>query len=167
MFFANLNFTKNVGIVSEFNYEQKGFKYYSSLGLQQQFIEGEKSFQYFTVPILFRYQFGTNIKFYTTIGTYMGILLAAKDKGVQMDYSVSPTSTIIWIDNIYHETQDVDIGLCLGAGFQFPINHRLGLLFDGRYKPGLMLLEPDKIYIEEYKNVSFSLSIGLIYHLAY
>jgi len=165
--FANLNFTKNVGIISEFNYEQKGFKYSLASGIQQEYIKGEKSFQYFTVPILFKYQFGRSTRFYITIGSYMGILLAANDKGLYEDYTTTPNTITAWDDNIYRDTQDVDIGLCFGAGLQIPINYKFGLLLDGRYNSGLMLLEPDKIYVEEYKNVSLNLSFGLVYHLAY
>jgi hypothetical protein len=165
--FANFNFTKNLGVVSEFNYEQKGFKYHSDLESLSGRIEGEKSFDYFSVPILFRYQFGRSTKFYLTIGTYMGILLAARDIGFLEDLTTSPPIIKNWNSNIYRDTQDVDVGLCFGAGFQIPINKKFGIILDGRYNKGLMLLEPDKIYVEEYKNVSFNLSAGLIYHLAY
>ncbi len=165
--FANLNFTKNVGVVSEFNYEQKGFKYQSYSETLSEYLEGEKSFDYFSVPILFRYQFGKSTKFYITIGTYMGILLAARDIGYSEDRTINPIEVTNWNTNIYSDTQDVDIGLCFGAGIQIPIHPKFGILLDGRYNKGLMLLEPDKIYVEEYKNLSFSIDVGLIYRLAF
>ncbi|NJO69448.1 MAG: PorT family protein [Bacteroidetes bacterium] len=132
--FANFNFTKNFGVVSEFNFERKGFSYHSDLETSSEYIEGERSFDYFSVPILFRYQFGSSTKFYITIGTYMGILLAARDIGFSEDRIATPVVVTNWDTNIYRDTQDVDVGLCFGTGFQIPINTRFGIIVDGRYK---------------------------------
>lgn len=166
--FANFNFTKNVGVVSEINYEQKGFKYNNgNFNNQVLRINGEKRFDYFTIPIFFKYQLGSKLKFYFNIGTYMGILLYANDNGFLTDYSTSPETTSQWNNNIYFDTQDVDIGLCFGAGFQIPVNKRIGILFETRYNSGLLLIEPDKIFVEEYQNKDLSLNLGLAYHLLY
>lgn len=164
--FANFNFTRMMGVVSEINYEQKGFRYKSYSNQTEQII-GEKRFDYLTIPILFKYQFGKNTKFFVTIGTYLGILVYAYDKGQITDESVLPPLVSSWNHDIYFDTQDVDMGLSFGVGLQIPLNRRFGLVLEGRYQPGLMLVEPDKMFIEEYRNVSMELNLGIIYHLAY
>jgi len=164
--FANFNFTKIIGVVAEINYEQKGFKYRSYIN-QTDETAGEKSFDYITIPILFKYQFGKSIKFFVTIGSYLGVLVHANDRGQTIDKLTLPPLVNSWDNDIYFDTQDVDMGLCFGAGFKVPINQIFGLVLEGRYQPGLMIIEPDKIFVEEYRNLSLNMSLGVVYHLAY
>lgn len=133
-FLAGISFeyymNENISIKTNLNYERKSLSqsggYYDENGI---FIEMEANihYDYLTLPILFKYEFGNTNNFYVNGGPFLGLLLNAKIKG---DNSPS--------DDITSLNKKIDGGLSLGIGTKFQLNSKNILSIELRDNYGLL-----------------------------
>lgn len=121
-------FNDNFSIQTEPMFLMKGAKNIEGGGDPD--IIGKLSF--IEVPIFLKYTFGETIKPYFIAGPSFGFLLSsnleAEMGGVKIE------------SNIKENTQKLDLGLGLGAGFEIPLNV-LSVFVEGRYTVGLVNLQ--------------------------
>lgn len=163
--FALAPMGKRIDGIFEINYEQKGFKYSSQDISNSTKTEVERIYDYLTIPVGIKYNFGKNVKPYFKIGIFLALLMDAKDIGTETNYSVSPPFENSWEESIMYKTETVDLGIFFGFGIQYKFSSKFIFLIEGNLNYGLMLLEPDKILVEEMRNMSFLVSLGFAYTL--
>jgi len=163
--FAFAPISKHIDGFFELNFEQKGYKYTLQDISNSTKTEGEHIYDYLTFPVGFKYKFGQKLKPYVKIGIFLALLMNAKDIGTETNYAVSPPVDNSWEKSIMYKTETVDLGIFFGFGIQYRFSSKLMFLIEGNLNYGLMLLEPDKILIEEMRNRSFLVSLGFGYVL--
>ena len=163
--FVDYRFSDHAFISLDALYEQKGYKYEDQDISAKIRIEGIRYYEYLNFPFMFKYKFGKTVKINLTAGTYLGFLLNATETETEIDYSISPPTETTQNSSIMHKTESVDMGFSFGLGFERKVSTKLYLFFDSRINYGSMLIEPDKIFVEETRNKSLSLSFGLAYYL--
>ncbi|MEN8120490.1 MAG: outer membrane beta-barrel protein [Bacteroidota bacterium] len=163
--FAFAPISKNIDGLFELSYEQKGFNYSLQDISNSMRTEGERIYDYLTLPVGFKYNFGKKLKPYAKIGIFLAILLDAKDIATETNYAVSPPVENSWDESIMYKTETIDLGIFFGFGIQYQFSSKFILLIEGNLKSGLMLLEPDQILVEEMRHKSFLLNIGFGYIL--
>ena len=157
--------SKRIDGIFEINYEQKGFKYSEQDFSNNTKTEGERIYDYLTIPAGFKYSFGKNVKPYFKAGIFLSILMNAKDIGIETNYSVLPAESNSWENSILYKTESVDWGMFFSFGIQSKISSKLLFFVEGSLNYGLMMLEPDKVLVEEMRNRSFLVSFGIGYSL--
>ena len=157
--------SKRIDGIFEINYEQKGFKYSKQDFLNNTKTEGERIYDYLTIPAGFKYNFGKNVKPYFKAGIFLAILMMATDIGVETNYAVLPPVGDSWQNSIMYKTESVDWGMFFSFGVQYQISPKFLFLAEGTLNYGLLMLEPEKILVEEMRNRSFLVSFGLGYSL--
>ncbi len=157
--------SKRIDGIFEINYEQKGFKYSSQDFSNNTKTEGERIYDYLTMPAGFKYNFGKNVKPYFKTGIFLAILMNAQDNGTETNYAVAPPEDRSWENSIMYKTESVDWGIFFSLGVQYKISSKILFLVEGSLNSGLLMLEPDKILVEEMRNKSFLVSFGFGYSL--
>ncbi|MCU0433802.1 MAG: PorT family protein [Bacteroidia bacterium] len=134
--FAQYNFKKIFSIRTGAYFERKGarseFELIDINGNPIGTYRGQSRFDYFTVPLLLRANFGKKINWFVNAGPYAGFLIK------QTDYTEA-------INNIPENTADLteffkknDFGISFGAGIHYPLNDNLTLSFEARNNLGLV-----------------------------
>lgn len=117
------------------------------------------NFDYFTMPIMLRANFGKKVNFFLNGGIYFGYLIQQKTNsdgtaGLPIPSSEDNTS------NYYR----FDTGVALGLGCEVPIKNKIVLSFELRNNTGLYnVVEPIMYYSPNLKTSSTNLLIGIAY----
>ena len=169
----------NISPLLSFNckimYHIKGVQYYwdnitrtditgTIIGLTN--LDEKNTHHYLSFPIVVRFNFGENIKFFGDIGFYSGYLLKSMQEisypsltlpgGVT--YPEQNQKNEISLDNINR----VDFGGILGAGVSYAITEQIAVLFEYSSHIGLTDFSMDKY---SYYNRSNTLMLGCSYNL--
>ncbi len=163
--FLLLPMSKHIESSVELNYEQKGFQYFEQNFSNNTKTEGERIYDYITIPTSFKYKFGKNVQPFFKAGIFLAILVNARDIGTEINYGISPPTSNSWENSIMYKTESVDLGAFFSFGIQSNISSKFLVFVEGSLNYGLIMLEPDKIFVEEIRNRSFLVSFGLGYAL--
>jgi opacity protein-like surface antigen len=131
------NFSNMLALRSGCYFERKGnsfsYDYYYRPGHES----GLTTYDYLSVPLLFRATFGKKVKYFINAGPYLGILLYHRwhtdpnDQGRVRHFSMTD-----WHDK-------ADAGLSAGAGLLFKMKEKLTLSFELRNNLGLRNIFPN------------------------
>jgi len=115
-------------------------------------------FDYFTMPILLRANFGKKTKFFFNLGSYFGYL--KKSSFVYEGPNINGRATFDFTSNY----KRLDIGLSSGAGVSIPLAKAISLSFEIRNNLGLYNIGKPLPYSETSLNThSTNLLIGFAY----
>jgi len=163
--FALAPMSNNIDGLLELAYEQKGFKYTAQDISNSTKTEGERVYDYLTLPAGFKYNFGRKLRPYLKVGIFLAILLDARDIATETNYATSPPEVNSWNNSIMYKTETIDLGIFFGFGLQYKIKSKLMILLDANLNSGLLLVEPNQIFVEEMRNKSFLVNLGFGYIL--
>jgi outer membrane protein W len=140
--FANYSITDNFGFTGQLLYSQQGAK--TKVGTNDDAVK----LDYLQIPILAVYYLGQgNFRPKLLLGPQFGFLLSAKDKaGKDQD----PNNVIL---------EKNDLGIVVGAGFNYNLSSKIWLNADVRYDYGLTDIFKD-VNIKGY-NTNFALMVGV------
>ena len=161
--FLLLPMSKHIESSIELNFEQKGFKYFEQDFSDNTKTEGERIYDYLTIPTGFKYKFGKNIQAYFKVGIFLAIMINATDIGTETNYTNLPPTSNKWENSIMYKTEPVDFGTFFSFGIQSNISTKFLFFVEGNLNYGLIMLEANKVLVEEMRNRSFLLSFGLGY----
>ena len=161
-----IDYNKGLALFLELNYEQKGYRYEDTTGLDDNFFyTGMKSYDYISIPFMIKYSYGKKLKTSISGGIYLAFLVLAIDKGETINYSSSPPNKTTFSNSILSKTTNWDIGYSLGLSLEYILNERWKIMIENRLNSGMMFLDPEKIYIEEYLNLSSSITFGIVFSI--
>ncbi len=163
--FALAPMSNNIDGLLEIGYEQKGFKYTAQDISNSSKTEGERVYDYLTLPAGVKYNFGRKLRPYLKVGIFLAILLDARDIATETNYVTSPPEVNSWNNSIMYKTETIDLGIFFGFGLQYKIKSKLMILLDANLNSGLLLVEPNQIFVEEMRHKSFLVNLGFGYIL--
>ena len=150
-------FSAHVG----FGYEQKGSKYdinaADSTGEVQYYASIKQNYEFLTMPVLIRANFGSKINYFVNAGPYFSYLLKQSSK-----VDDSNNNSTYETDNT-SDFKRFETGFSFGVGLSFSIIERLSLSFEIRNNLGLTNLS--KTEGATAKTNSAHLLAGLSYRL--
>lgn len=135
------HFSNLISLRSAFGYEAKGyqrpFQIYANgtdLGISTIY----SKFNYLTLPILMRLNFGTKVRFFVNAGPYLGYLMSKKNRISEYEeYSGDALSGSLLSYNRF------DFGISGGLGIGIPINENWSISLEARYNLGLLPAKTD------------------------
>jgi hypothetical protein len=133
--FGQYNFPRHFSIRTGCYFERKGsslkLSFVDMNGTPVGTMRGRESFDYITVPLLFRYNFGKKINCFVNAGPFVGFLLK------QTEYTEAllniPESTSDRTANF----QETEAGVSFGAGINYPVSEKYMFSFEVRNNLGL------------------------------
>ena len=133
--FVDYRFSEHVFIELQAIYEQKGYEYEEQDFANKIRLEGIRYYDYLSWPFFFKYRFGDIVKFNVKLGTYLAMLLNAREEGLEFDYSFSPPNETYKQSSIMHKTASFDMGFSFGFGLERNITKNTYFLFDAMLVP--------------------------------
>ena len=116
--FGQYNINQYYSIKMAANYQQKGAKTYLNQTTPTGSIslEGKTDIYYITIPVMFRANYSSFVKFFVNAGPYLGILLSNKTK-------IDPTANYAGRDDDNTDsTASTDFGISGGLGLSIPLS---------------------------------------------
>ncbi|MFK7771000.1 MAG: porin family protein [Saprospiraceae bacterium] len=169
-----------ISVITELNLQQKGVIISGSIPSND--FKSQSIISYLEVPILLKYSIGENLKFFGSVGPYLGYAITAKSKNIvtvndetmttktRIKFGVMPgnyTGKNGYLNKTFNQ---LEIGLYVGTGIQ----KRLGtgsLILDARFGIGLTDInntgelypngKPDDYKPNKFNNIS--ISIGYLF----
>ncbi len=158
------NFPKLVSIRTNISYERKGvvakFNATDINGSVIGEIKTHTFFDYLTIPLLTRFNFGSKIKFFINAGPYFGYLI--KNTNITEEFNEFPE----YISENTDDYQKFDFGLTGGLGCMLPIKNNFSLSLEIRNNLGLKNINQGIVFddVQILMN-STNLLIGFAYRL--
>ncbi|MHB1279097.1 MAG: porin family protein [Bacteroidia bacterium] len=157
------NFQKVLSLRTGFSYERKGAVIsgipFKDANGQAGTLSLHLNFDYFTVPVLLRANFGKKVNFFLNAGPFFGYLIKQQDSPT----SISGSAKYYPRNNTsgYHH---FDAGIASGLGFSVPVNSKLVFSLEIRNNTGLYKIgKPVNNQIPLIKTTSTNLLIGIAY----
>lgn len=149
--------------------------------------ESESGLKYLEMPILFKYAWGDNLRFYGEIGPYLGILLSAKQhtsgsslfyfdaeattavfvpnpQGQQPPYIDLPAQSLVADTDVKDNMHNVDYGGIIGIGATQEISKRSEVFIDLRASYSFRSLQIEEVFGKSHVGAVI-FSIGYFYKL--
>ena len=160
---AQFNVHKHWSVVTDINFERKGDHtdgvITDMLGEVIGTFRGQQQFDYLALPILVRYHFGEQIRFFVNAGPYVGYLLQQNNK-ISSDL-VGPSSYSSKAD-----FKSLDYGISAGFGMTAQINSKLSYTVELRNNLGLYNLSALPVIDNgKVQTNALNLLVGLRYQL--
>ena len=132
---------ENLSLKTNLNYERKSFgdsfPEIDKFGVLKGQIKVTTNFDYLTIPIMAKYEFGNSKKFFVNGGPFLGFLLREENKA-----DVPSVGQIT--DNGY--SKNIDVGLSFGIGTKIYINDKSDLNIELRENLGLLNISDNEVY---------------------
>ena len=133
---AEKELNEHISIRTGLMYEVKGsaleIDAYDDTGYKTGTINSETSFEVLSVPVLFRYRFGKNLKPFVNAGFFGSYLLKAY-------YEIEPHGEFDgYYEDVTETMKSFDIGLSAGIGATYPLGFHLKLSGEIRHNKGLL-----------------------------
>lgn len=168
--FFQYNFNKIISLRTNISYERKGDKigtakhiYYLNFDPNPTEIDKtvELRYEYLTLPILVRLNFGKKIKYFVNAGPYFGYLI--KDSEIiKWDNHPSIVGDFTWLDKRY------DIGISTGLGLSVPIEKKIAVSLEVRDNLGLLNISAVPVWNNgTNKTNSLNFLFGITYKLGH
>ena len=131
---------ENLSLKTNLNYERKSFD--DSFPETDEFgnltgqIKVTTNFDYLTIPIMAKYEFGNSKNFFVNGGPFLGFLLSLENKVITSTRQTTFTTL----------TKKIDVGLSFGIGTKIYINDKSDLNIELRENLGLLNLSDDEVY---------------------
>jgi Outer membrane protein beta-barrel domain len=134
-FFGQVNLNKSYSLRTNIHFDRKGFStgklpYSAPTGQIIRTANYISNYDYLTLPILFRANFGQKIKFFVNAGPYFGYLINART----IVKPEGPPNSIYNIKNSFLRKSDK--GISSGLGFYWPFKSKHALSFELRNSLG-------------------------------
>ena len=133
---------ENLLLKTNLNYERKSFgdsfPFTDNRGMLIGQIKATTNFDYLTIPIMAKYEFGNSKKFFVNGGPFLGFLLREENKA-----DVPSVGQITTIDLI---NKKIDVGLSFGIGTKIYINDKSNLNIELRENLGLLNISDNEVY---------------------
>jgi|TARA_B110000902_G_scaffold163471_1_gene186962 hypothetical protein len=133
---------ENLLLKTNLNYERKSFgdsfPFTDNRGMLIGQIKATTNFDYLTIPIMAKYEFGNSKKFFVNGGPFLGFLLREENKA-----DVPSVGQITTIDLI---NKKIDVGLSFGIGTKIYINDKSDLNIELRENLGLLNISDNEVY---------------------
>jgi hypothetical protein len=172
-FLISYNFNQKVAIISGLNFNYNNLKIDDNVGFVES--KGDLTISYLHLPVLVNYQLFNHIPLTLSTGPYLGLLLAANEKGT----SYIDTTGFVYLEtnpefqpvnSIQNYSREVknnytsfDFGLTLQGNYKIKLNQRLEGMVFARLNYGLKDVITNKV--ESYNTASYwrnyNLLIGL------
>ncbi|MBA3681717.1 MAG: PorT family protein [Bacteroidetes bacterium] len=157
------NFPKIFSIKTNLFYERKGCvtrgTFLEPSGFTSGIFISRSNFDYLTMPVLLRANFGKKLKFFINTGPYFGYLIRQtySFKGVNFPKTTSDNTTYF---------KNLDVGLTMGAGISIPLTKELVLSWEVRNNLGLYNISKWPVYNNGTLNTySNNFLLGIAYKL--
>lgn len=166
------NFTKNVGLHAEVNYERKGDIYYLLSSYNQGTYINSHAYDrinYITVPVMARFTFGKSVRFFVNGGMYAGLTISARritndsyyTPGADVAYKKVATNT-----DITNDIRQMDAGVVMGAGVLLPVGKVGAFTLEARNNTGFIHQDAKTdLYIGHFYNNATNLMVGFTFYL--
>jgi hypothetical protein len=156
------NFSKLVALRTNLSFERKGLtskiQETDEYGNPIEELTFHSNFNYLTLPLLGRLDFGKRINFYVNVGPYLGYLLSSRE--ITEASGDFPKSEIDDTDDY----KKLDFGITSGLGIIFPIQEKLLLSVEIRNNLGLTNISLLPVFNDgSIKTNSTNLLIGISY----
>ncbi|MCQ2207244.1 MAG: PorT family protein [Paludibacteraceae bacterium] len=163
---------KHFGLQLEANYTQSGWKEKwndPTTINEQQMVDGtiEREIDYLNVPLLAHIYFGNTHRMFFNFGPKIGFLLGTGDNKTNLTPEQQQAIlTNNWNDPRLNETIEenkVDLGLCVGAGYEFHLS-KVNILAEARWHWGLKdVFEHDRSAVfQRSNNQLFTFTLGVM-----
>ena len=109
-------------------------------------VNSDLRLNYYTLPVMFKYQFGRVSKWYVTGGAYVSSLKSARIKGEMKSQIINNFNAIVTktfkLDYYISATYQYDAGVLAGIGYMLPLQKGpqgavTNMIFDFRYYQGI------------------------------
>lgn len=124
-------FSESLSLKSGFIFEKKGYETESVIdnygGIPHDSYQVKATYNYLTIPLFVKYQFGNKLKIFFNGGSYLSYLLSSKSK--VRSFGSSDHSEL---------NNSLDLGISLGTGVLFPLSEEFDLSFEFRDNLGLI-----------------------------
>ncbi|MCA6364433.1 MAG: PorT family protein [Bacteroidetes bacterium] len=162
--FAQYNFTPHIALRSGVSFERKGSTLELTMmditGAEIGTFRGKETFDYLTVPLLFRFSFGKKIQYFVNAGPYVGFLL--KQTEYIEAFQILPETT----NDLTANFKKNEFGASLGAGVNYALNDSYVFSVEVRNNLGLNNLSAlPLINMGTIKTNALGLLVGLHYRL--
>jgi hypothetical protein len=161
-FAFQINFSKLIALRSVISYEVKGYQTPLQIIANGQDLGTStihSQFNYLTLPILMRLNFGERIKFFVNAGPYFGYLLSKEDRITKYEeYSGDAMNSSV------KGYERFDMGISAGFGIGIPFKEHWTLSLEARNNLGLIPLKSAKTDNAIFTNSS-NLLLGVSYRL--
>lgn len=154
------NISKKLSLVSGMGYERISsmlkFDINDSLNNPQPFTFNNR-FNFITIPLLARVNFGSKMKFFINAGPSFNYLVSQKSKSVNNTDNTTYNSTNTELFN------RLEMALEIGAGMSYPISEKISISMELRNKTGLTNIRKSELSTQ--KTFSLLLNFGVNYSL--
>lgn len=160
------NFPKLLSLRTNVSYERKGTQisniwYKASSGNEVYANKLRLNFDYISVPVLLRANFGKKVDFFLNAGAFFGYLLQEKEISVG-ELGEPRIFSVVQTSKFYR----FDTGVTLGCGITVPVKNKLLLSVELRNNTGLYNIDKPDIYNSPVINTSSTnLLLGIAYKL--
>lgn len=160
------HFSNLISLRTGINYETKGYtstleKHWSPDSTTQ--VDFSTSFNYLTIPVSARFQFGKKVKFFINAGIYLGILV---NKSNNVKGNLSGFYTDGFDDPIINY-RNPDFGISGGFGIGIPIKERWTVFLETRGNFGLANIRKDFTGFYFNTGVAATYSVNLLAGISY
>tara|TARA_B110000967_G_scaffold168645_1_gene177701 strand:- start:119 stop:751 length:633 start_codon:yes stop_codon:yes gene_type:complete len=132
---------ENLLLKTNLNYERTSFgdssPFTDNRGILIGQVKVTTNFDYLTIPIMAKYEFGNSKKFFVNGGPFLGFLLSAENKA-----DIPSVGQIT--DN--GNSKNIDVGLSFGIGTKIYINDKSDLNIELRENLGLLNISDNEVY---------------------
>lgn len=167
------NFTQNVALHIETNYERKGDIYYSIASWDNANVFHEQfaydRISYVTLPVTARFSAGKRVRFFFDAGLYAGLQVSSQR--VVSDTRYTPVTEVAVSDrttitDINRDIRTVDGGVVTGIGVFLPVGDRVAFTMQARNTVGFANLNANAgLYQNKFYNNSMAVIMGLTFAL--
>jgi len=177
----NYQINNFLSLQTEFNYEEKGFKFKNVLiGCGY---SGNYELKYLTIPLIANFELGKSVKYFSYTGFYFSILISADNQTVVSSIITHVQPHLLVKYDHSHDAKDQfnknEIGAVIGIGIKIPLCDKVKFMINGRYNFGLSKSAKNTEYDynpyqwtsetpDNFQNVynrSFIISLGILYKL--
>ena len=134
---------ENLLLKTNLNYERKSFgdsfPFTDNRGMLIGQIKATTNFDYLTIPIMAKYEFGNSKKFFVNGGPFLGFLLSIKTKGKSKVLNLNSSTNIEGLKKI-------NVGLSFGIGMKVYSNDKSDLNIELRENLGLLNISDNEVY---------------------
>ena len=131
---------ENLLLKTNLNYERTSFgdssPFTDNRGILIGQVKVTTNFDYLTIPIMAKYEFGNSKNFFVNGGPFLGFLLSLENKVITSTRQTTFTTL----------TKKIDVGLSFGIGTKIYINDKSDLNIELRENLGLLNLSDDEVY---------------------
>ncbi|TLX76075.1 PorT family protein [Labilibacter sediminis] len=167
------NFNDRYSIFSGINYNVSTIKLHSAVSVTE--FSGKLHKTYMSLPLMFKVKAFESVPLGISLGTYVGFLLSAKEKGdIYMDRFIGGGGTLFSFPEPMHLEYDDDIkenftshdfGISLQLDYEFKLNDKLKAVALSRFNYGLKdVASYDESVLantRKWRNYSIMLGVGV------